>query len=285
MTAYVASARFAGSSTLRARTQQKYADTRITFRGSSSLFASATYMIPRSTYNPPSPYAPNLERPTNLQQDIADVIGIVERMTDVLMHFSTAKGREASELRRASGFLNAYAGKLLVAGTLSDAMLDAFDAAYNAGITAADLDLVMQQLLSEEPSAGATLTVAQSAMIFVLSTQCRIIAGMTFTSRNDVDAVQLRMKTSFDTVRDRAADSMDSASYNAMLVLGAALSRHLADTARPLPRVVEFSLSPMPALTLAQRIYADGSRWEELVEENKTIHPAFMRPTGRALSA
>ena len=41
----------------------------------------------------------------------------------------------------------------------------------------------------------------------------------------------------------------------------------------------------MPALTLANRIYADAGRADELVAENKIIHPAFCPREGRALSA
>ena len=53
-----------------------------------------------------------------------------------------------------------------------------------------------------------------------------------------------------------------------------------------LPRMVSYTVGAvMPALTLANRIYADAGRADELAAENKIIHPAFCPREGRALSA
>jgi prophage DNA circulation protein len=49
--------------------------------------------------------------------------------------------------------------------------------------------------------------------------------------------------------------------------------------------MVDFSMSmSYPAVALSQRIYYDASRWEELIAENRTIHPLFMRRSVRGLS-
>ena len=95
-----------------------------------------------------------------------------------------------------------------------------------------------------------------------------------------------KMKDWFDVIRDIVADSMDGPTYEALVNLMAAITRYLGDVARPLPRMVQFTLSaPMPALAASQYIYADGTRGEELVAENKIVHPAFCRLNMRALSA
>ena len=53
-----------------------------------------------------------------------------------------------------------------------------------------------------------------------------------------------------------------------------------------LPRMVSYAVGAvMPALTPANCIYADAGRVDELVAENKIIHPAFCPREGRALSA
>ena len=41
----------------------------------------------------------------------------------------------------------------------------------------------------------------------------------------------------------------------------------------------------LPTLVAAYKLYADASRADELRDQNKVVHPAFMLPTGRALSA
>jgi len=53
-----------------------------------------------------------------------------------------------------------------------------------------------------------------------------------------------------------------------------------------LPVMVTYTFSnPMPALWLAQRLYQDASRAEELIAENRPIHPLFCAPTGKALAS
>jgi prophage DNA circulation protein len=50
--------------------------------------------------------------------------------------------------------------------------------------------------------------------------------------------------------------------------------------------MVQFAFGgSMPTLVMAQRLYADASRADELRDENKVVHPAFMLPTGMALSS
>jgi len=52
----------------------------------------------------------------------------------------------------------------------------------------------------------------------------------------------------------------------------------------PLPRVVYYNLRPLPALATSYRIYSDASRFDEIVADNKVVHPAFVRGTVRALT-
>jgi prophage DNA circulation protein len=71
-----------------------------------------------------------------------------------------------------------------------------------------------------------------------------------------------------------------------VLKLHAAITMHLTETARPLPRMIAFQFNmTMPSVVLAQRLYADASRADELRAENKIVHPAFCPRQGLALSA
>jgi prophage DNA circulation protein len=74
--------------------------------------------------------------------------------------------------------------------------------------------------------------------------------------------------------------------YRALVELHAAVVFFLTETARPLPRMLQWRFSKiMSTLVLAQRLYYDASRADELREENHIIHPAFGSLSGRALSA
>ena len=71
-----------------------------------------------------------------------------------------------------------------------------------------------------------------------------------------------------------------------MVQLSALLIQHLSATERQLPRIVKYHMPiNYPALALSNRIYGDGSRSDELVAENETVHPAFMQRDIIALSA
>ena len=53
-----------------------------------------------------------------------------------------------------------------------------------------------------------------------------------------------------------------------------------------LPSLVSYSFPrSLPSLVKAWRLYADSARADQLVAENKVIHPAFMPASGIALSS
>ncbi len=219
-----------------------------------------------------------------LRQDIDEIKDILERLSIVLLGFASNKGPEASSLRKAVGYLHANVSTLAASGTLSGPLLACFTTAVDAGINVDTLDHVIDHLFQETPSEGASLLVVQTCILFALAQESRIVAGMEFVSRDDVDVMMTRMKSQFDAAKELAADAMESNTYSALLDLATALIRHLADTARPLPRMSTFNLAPLPALAASNFIYGDGSRWEDLVAENKIVHPAFLPASLRALN-
>ena len=89
----------------------------------------------------------------------------------------------------------------------------------------------------------------------------------------------------FNLLEEIAADTMDQATFWQLVELQAATVNHLVATARPLPRMVNYQFAaPLPSLVIAYRLYADASRGDQVVAENKIVHPAFCPPLGRALS-
>jgi prophage DNA circulation protein len=79
---------------------------------------------------------------------------------------------------------------------------------------------------------------------------------------------------------------MDQSDYKAIVSLRAAIVNHLVATARPLPSLLSYWFgTPLPSLVISQRLYGDASRYDEIREENKVIHPAFCPQSGVALSS
>ena len=161
-----------------------------------------------------------------------------------------------------------------------------FDLARLAGATFVGMDAVRATAEALTPSGLPAIALMNFAVRMALVEQARIIAATTFTSRQDIDAIFDVLNESFDTAITVAADGLDNQSYVALTSLYAAVSNDLATRSRPLPRMVTYQFATsMPALWLAQRIYADPTRSDELIAENKPIHPLFCQSTGVCLSA
>jgi len=71
-----------------------------------------------------------------------------------------------------------------------------------------------------------------------------------------------------------------------LITLGGSLISNLSTVARPLPRMITFDLATTyPALALSQRVYYVANRSDEIVDENKIVHPAFCPKEIRGLSS
>ncbi|WP_248769131.1 DNA circularization N-terminal domain-containing protein [Pseudomonas sp. MWU12-2345] len=82
-----------------------------------------------------------------------------------------------------------------------------------------------------------------------------------------------------------AGDAGDDESYNALVALRQAVVTDLTTTGATLPRLETFSFkAPMNALTMANRLYRDSTRADELIQQANPIHPAFMPTTVAALA-
>jgi hypothetical protein len=235
----------------------------------------------------PLPPVPTEERVrADVRLMLSEITDILTRMCNKLMSLSigTEGGREGATLRVAVGVLLDNISKSVLEATLPDKMGDVFDAAYEANIRLEALEAVLDQLEAEDPSTNGAVWTAQAGILFSLATESKLVADTTFVSREDIELIQGRMKDNFDTAKEWAADEMDNVTYSKLVDLGARLTRYLADVALPLPTIVYYELKPLPALALSNRIYGDASRYEELMADNKVIHPLFMQSIVRALS-
>jgi prophage DNA circulation protein len=200
-------------------------------------------------------------------------------------------GEHASALRRAAGDLIATKEQRLLDGTLGERLVYVFDQARQAGTTFDGMDRVRLNITNAETAAQTPITslagiaVRDAGLRFALAQLARITSATDFVSRSDVDNYLNRMVNAFDPVIERVADTGDAATYQALIALQAATFRDLTERSRPLPQMITYSFpKPYSALQLAQRLYGDGGRSDELAAENKVVHPAFMPLNGRALS-
>ena len=121
----------------------------------------------------------------------------------------------------------------------------------------------------------------------MIAAQADVVARTELRSRDEAERLLARVSDTFERAKEHAADTRDRDNYRALVVLHAAVTRHLQVSIRPLPRIVRYSFpASMPVLSLANRIYGDASRSAELIQENRraSAHPLFMPADGRALS-
>lgn len=196
-----------------------------------------------------------------------------------------AAGKPAADLFYALGDLSANAATVLRGGAIGTALWNAFGLAVGAGATVATMENARAAMLAQSPVSLPAIAVVNAGIRMALAAEVKILAATTFTSQQDVMAALVAIDGAFDAAEEYAADNHDPAVYQALIGAHAAVVRDLTARARPLPKLITYSTARgMTSHALANLLYGDASRADELRQEGKVIHPAFMPATGPALS-
>jgi len=217
--------------------------------------------------------------------DIDDAAPIIDRMLAMLISFVPAKGRAGSSARVAVGDVRAHVRQLCADDALGPPLDDCFTQARLAGVSWQQIEAVRRQVDGEVPvTLGGTLVKNAGARL-CLATIGEIVSELTFVSRQQVNALKTAMLPPFQDAEEIAADDMDQATFQALIRLHGALTNHLVATALPLPQMVQYQFfSILPSLVVSHKLYADAARADEVVAENRIVHPAFCPLLGQALS-
>lgn len=216
-----------------------------------------------------------------------EIDGLMTRLLDLLSStISSRSGLNSATLRTAIGDLRASYMNRLAEGSFAEALAKCFTTIVEIGGELPRLVAVHEQLFLEEPVGDVAADIVQLAISYCLATEAQLILAIEFNSRDDVEVMLKQTRETFDFARELAADAEDSTYYRTLTALSGTVIKYLADTARPLARIVTFKLpGPMPALAVSERIYYEADRWEEIVNENKIVHPAFCPRELRGLSS
>jgi prophage DNA circulation protein len=217
--------------------------------------------------------------------EASEVLGIVQRIGPVVLSAAVnPNGTIATSLRRAVGMMIAD-GNMIHQTTFAYAFSVCVDLARYCAATLVTMDRVRLAALAETPRTLPGIQTVLAIVRITLSQEARIITSMQFASRNEVDAVSTAINTAFAQTTEVASDDLDAGTYMALIRLQGDVVQFLSSTARLLPRVINYNYSMvMPALRMAQRAYADPSRFAQLMAENGVVHPAFMPREGRMLA-
>jgi prophage DNA circulation protein len=215
----------------------------------------------------------------------AEVLGIVRRIGPVVLSSAiNPSGTIGTALRRAIGMM-VVDTNMIELSVFAFALSVCLDLARHSSATLSTMDRVRKAALAETPkSLPATQTVTTIVRL-TLATEARIVAYMTFASREQVENIATAMNDAFNDAAETAADDLDPATYMAVIRLHGDVTRHLAERGRKLPRIIAYSYPvPIPVLRMAQYAYADPKRYGELITENSVVHPAFMPREGKMLA-
>lgn len=214
-----------------------------------------------------------------------EVLGIVQRIGPVVLSAAVNPGGSVGTgLRRAVGMLIADTNMINLP-SFAIAFMVCLELARQSAATLVTMDRVRKAALAETPVSLPAVQTVLAIVRLTLAADARIISLMTFTSRDQVEAIATVANDAFNQTSEVASDDLDAGTYMALIALHADVVKHLADRGRQLPRVVQYQYQMvMPALRMAQLAYADPSRYLELIAENSVIHPLFCPLAGKMLA-
>ncbi len=133
---------------------------------------------------------------------------------------------------------------------------------------------------SRRAQAANQAEIVQLARVAAVAEGARAASAIAFDSYQDAAGTRDEILAALDLVVDAGPDD---ATYNAVRTLRAAVVMDIAGRGADLGRLVQWTPGvTMPALAIAQRLYSDARRDEELLLRNRVRHPLFV-PGGQAL--
>lgn len=152
-------------------------------------------------------------------------------------------------------------------------------ATYQPGVNTAPGQVGAAQVVAQD----ATNALLRRAALGALA---RAVASYQPSSYDDAASVRSMVTAYMDSEILIAGDAGDDASYSALRALRQMLVANLIQAGAGLPRLQRFAFNAsLPALTLAERIYGDASRSDQLIAQTVPVHPAFMPVNFQALAS
>lgn len=138
----------------------------------------------------------------------------------------------------------------------------------------------------QQSTAGAEIAETVNSLIIVLCSGAMAAAASESnpTSRDEAEQITRRVSEQLDAALLVAGDRADDELYSDLLQVRSSFLETMSAISVGLSELMQFnSAQPLPALTLANRLYQDVSRTDELIQESSVPHPAFMPTSMKVL--
>jgi hypothetical protein len=252
------------------------------FRANAYWLGSPTFGFPRLQSQAVLPAWP----PTYLTQVESATDMLVGFLNLVLQSIPDNSAPNANTLLQLVGSLRANAAAAIGGNTLGTQLQQIMLAANIAGATYAGIEECRKYLMGfGDSDSYYTQIVMRACLTMTLSLESLLITNLTFTTQADAKAMINQVTKMFADAQALGLDTVDALIYENLIGISGALTNHLATTALQLPRFLTYRTGmSMPSLYLANRIYGDASRFEEIEQENGVVNPAFVQREIRVLS-
>ncbi|MGR3753226.1 DNA circularization protein [Edwardsiella anguillarum] len=135
-----------------------------------------------------------------------------------------------------------------------------------------------------DSSKAISSTINTMIVVLCSGAMTRAAADASPTSRDEAEAITQRVSVQLDTALILAGDRAEDGMYGGLLAVRSSFLATMSDRASGLSELIQVTMAqPLPALTLANRLYQDATRADELVQEARVPHPAFMPTTMKVL--
>ncbi|HAT1603276.1 TPA: DNA circularization protein [Raoultella ornithinolytica] len=138
----------------------------------------------------------------------------------------------------------------------------------------------------QQSTSGAEIAETVNTLIIVLCSGAMAAAASESnpTSRDEAEQITRRVAEQLDAALLVAGDRADDDLYSGLLQVRTSFLDTMATRSAGLSELMQFnSAQPLPALTLANRLYQDAERADELIQESNVPHPAFMPTSMKVL--
>ena len=131
----------------------------------------------------------------------------------------------------------------------------------------------------QQSAAGGEIAETVNTLIIVLCSGAMAVAASESnpTSRDEAELITRRVAEQLDIALLISGDRAEDGLYGELLLVRSSFLDTMSAISSELSELMQFnSAQPLPALALANRLYQDAARANELIQESNVPHPAFM---------
>jgi hypothetical protein len=217
--------------------------------------------------------------------DLAEAAGLLRRLIIVMRSLVGSAAATSAFYQSALNDLDGRAEIEIEGGTLAAPLGAAFEQAFDTGASPEDFAGVRIAAAEETISGGPAIVIRQAVVRLALYWQVAALAKVEISSRDEIEAYRADLNAAFEQAEEDAADQGETEVYREFIAAHGRAIQDLMDRGRTLPRLVDYAFPiSLPVVTIANRLYGDADRVDELVRENGIVHPLFAPITLRALT-